>query len=109
MKGEELKERRERNEGSSAKNMRVYVSFFFFFCIFAISWAALAAYGGSQARGLIGPLAAGLRHSHSNTGSEPHLQPTPQLVATLDPEPTSKARDQTHNLRVLVDSSTTEP
>jgi len=24
-------------------------------------------------------------HSHSNTGSEPHLQPTPQLMAMLDP------------------------
>ena len=24
-------------------------------------------------------------HSHSNTGSEPRLQPTPQLMAMLDP------------------------
>ena len=39
--------------------------------------AALAAYGGSQARGRIGATAAGLNHSHSNAGSEPHLQPTP--------------------------------
>ena len=31
------------------------------------------AYGGSQARGLIGAVAAGLCHSHSNAGSEPHL------------------------------------
>ena len=44
----------------------------FFFCLFAISWAALVAYGGSQARGLIGAVATG-------------LQPTPQLMATLDP------------------------
>ena len=29
--------------------------------------------------------AAGLHHSPSNTGSEPHLQPTPQFVAMLDP------------------------
>ena len=29
--------------------------------------------------------AASLRHSHSNIESEPHLQPTPQLMATLDP------------------------
>ena len=43
------------------------------------------AYGGSQARGLIGAVAAGLRKSHSNLGSEPYLQPTPQLTATLDP------------------------
>ena len=30
-------------------------------------------------------LAAGLRHSHSNSGSEPDLQPTPKLMATSDP------------------------
>ena len=56
-----------------------------FFCLFAISWAAPAAYGGSQARYLIGAVASGLRQSHSNPGSEPRLQPTPQLTATLDP------------------------
>ena len=43
------------------------------------------AYGGSQARGLIGAVATGLHHSHSNVGSEPSLQPTPQLTATPDP------------------------
>jgi len=37
------------------------------------------AYGGSQTRGQMGAIATGLRHSHSNTGSEPHLQTTPQL------------------------------
>ena len=58
--------------------------FFFFVCVFAISWAAPAAYGGSQARGQIGAVATGLRQSHSNAGSEPHLQPTPQLTATPD-------------------------
>ena len=51
-------------------------SFFFFF--FAISWAAPAAHGGSQARGRIGAASAGLGHSHSNLGSEPRLQPSPQ-------------------------------
>ena len=56
--------------------------FFFFFCLFR---AALAAYGGSQARGLIGAGAAGLRQSHSNARSKPRLRPTPQLMATLDP------------------------
>ncbi len=40
---------------------------------FAISWAAPAAYGGSQARGRIRVVAAGLRHSHSNVGSKPCL------------------------------------
>ena len=46
-----------------------------------------AAHGGSQARGLIRDVGAGLRQSHSNAGSEPHLRPTPQLMATLDPQP----------------------
>ena len=41
----------------------------------------------SQAKGLIGAAAAGLRHSHSNsnTGSKLSLRPTPQLFATPDP------------------------
>ena len=43
------------------------------------------AYGGSQARDLIGAVAAGPCQSHSNMGSEPLLQPTPQLMVTPDP------------------------
>ena len=43
------------------------------------------AYGGSQARAWIGTVAAGLHQSHSNTGSEPCLQSTPQLTAMPDP------------------------
>ena len=35
-----------------------------------------------MARGWIRTVAAGLHHSHSNTGSKPHPQPTPQLMAT---------------------------
>ena len=59
------------------KNNLGYISFF---------RAALAAYGSSQARGgLIRATVAGLHHSYSNSGSEPHLQRTPQLTATLDP------------------------
>ena len=58
--------------------------FIYLFGLFAIFWAAPAAYGGSQARGPIGAIAAGLRQSHSNAGSEPRLQPTPQLTATPD-------------------------
>ena len=56
--------------------------FFFFFLLFR---AALTPYGGSQARGRIGAAAASLPHSHSNAGSEPRLQPTPQLMAMPDP------------------------
>ena len=47
--------------------------FFFFFYLFVISWAALSAYGGSQARGLIIAVAAGLLQRHSNSGFEPRL------------------------------------
>jgi len=56
-------------------------------CIFLVvvfSRTAPVAYGGSQARGPIGATAPSLHHSHSNTGSKPHLQPTPQLKATPD-------------------------
>ena len=61
------------------------MSFCLFFAVVvvvAISWAAPAAYGGSQARGQIGAVAAGLLQSHSNARSEPRLRPTPQLTAT---------------------------
>ena len=53
-------------------------SFFIFFwsCLLR---AAPAAYGGSQARGLIGVVAASLHHSHSNAVSEPRLRPTPHV------------------------------
>ena len=37
--------------------------FILFFCLFAFSRATPTAYGGSQARGLIGALAASLHHS----------------------------------------------
>jgi len=61
------------------------VGFFLFFWSFCLLRAAPAAYGGSQARGLIGAIATGLCQSHSNAGSEVSLPPTPQLTATLDP------------------------
>ena len=53
--------------------------------LFAISRAIPMAYGGSQARGLIGAVATGVHQGHSNMGSEPRLQPTPKLMATPDP------------------------
>ena len=61
--------------------------YYFFFLSFVFSKTAPRAYGGSQARGQIGPIAAGLRHSHSNAGPELRLQPTPQFKATPDPQP----------------------
>ena len=63
--------------------------FIFVFCLFR---AIPKAHGGSQARGQIGAVAAGLHHSHSNARSEPHLQPTPQLTATPEPLPTEQGQ-----------------
>ena len=66
------------------ENKDFYLFYFIlFFRLFAIYWATPAAYGGSQARGQIG--AASLCQSHSNAGSKPRLQPTPQLMALPDP------------------------
>ena len=65
------------------QQMLIYLFIYLF--IFVFSRAAPEAYGGSQARGPIGAVAAGLHQSHSNAGSEPRLQPAPQLTATLDP------------------------
>ena len=62
----------------------LFFFFFFFFGLFAFSRDAPAAYRGSQARGLIRAVATGLHRSYSNARSEPHLRPTPQLLATLD-------------------------
>ena len=50
------------------------------------------AYGGSQAWGLTGAVAASLCQSHSNARSEPRLWPTPQLMAVLDPQPTEQGQ-----------------
>ena len=46
----------------------------------------------SQARGQIGAIATSLQQSHSNAGSELHLQPMPQLMAMLDPQPTEQGQ-----------------
>ena len=55
------------------------------FSLFFLFRATLSAFGSSQVRGQIIDAAASLHHSHSNTSSEPNLQPTPQLTATLKP------------------------
>ena len=69
-----------------------FLVFFFLFCLFAFSRAAPVAYGGFQAKGLIRAVAAGLRQSHSNARSKPHVQPIPQLTATPDPQPTEQGQ-----------------
>ena len=63
---------------------------FMYVCMYACMYSAFSraapmAYGGSQARDVIGAVAAGLRQSHSHARSQPRLRPTPQLTATLDP------------------------
>ena len=56
-----------------SQNLNTTFFFFLSFCLFVFSRAAPVAYGGAQARGLIGAAASDLRQSHSNAGSEPHL------------------------------------
>ena len=75
------------------------LSIFFFFCLLR---ATPVAYGGSQDRGRIGAVAAGLRHNHSHARSEPCLQPTPQPTAMPDPKPTEQGRDRTCILMLVV-------
>ena len=73
----------------------------FFFHLFAISWAAPAAYGGSQARGQIGAVATGLCRATATRD--------PRRVCNLHQSswqrwifnPLRKARCQTRNLMVL--------
>ena len=59
--------------------------FCFYFVFLPFLGLLPSAHGGSQARGRIGAVAASLHQSHSNPGSKPCLQPTPQLTATPDP------------------------
>ena len=79
----------------------------YFYLFFWLFRATPMAYGGSQAKGLIRAIAASLCQSHSNVGSEPHLQPTLHklqnricnLHCSLQQHqilnPLSEARDQT--------------
>ena len=64
----------------------------FFFCLFAISWATLQHMEVPRLGVLIGAVAACLRQSHSNVGSKPPLQPTPQLRAMPDPQPAEQGQ-----------------
>ena len=75
-----------------------FFSFFFVFCPFR---AAPLAYGGSQARGLIGAVAAGLCQSHSNARSQlrlRYLHHSSWQRWVLNP--LSEGRDRTCNLMV---------
>ena len=58
---------------------------FFCFVLFCFFRGTPMAHRRFQVRGGIGAATAGLYHSHSNSGSEPCLEPTPQLTAMPDP------------------------
>ena len=73
------------NQACQYNHVHLCFFFFIFFCLFAISWAAPEAYGGSQARGLIRAVAAGLHHSSQQC----------QIF-----NPLSEARNRTRNLMV---------
>ena len=73
---------KKQNKQTSEILLRTIVTLFTLFFLFR---AIPMACGGSQDRGPIGAVAAGLRQSHSNSGSKPHLRPTPQLTAMPDP------------------------
>ena len=64
-------------------------------------------YGGSQARGLIGVVSAGLRHSHSNTGAKFCSQNSSRQPWILNPM--SKAREQFTTSWLLVGFISTVP
>ena len=68
--------------------MFLFWGLFCFVCfVFLLFRARREAYGVSQARGRMGAEAASLHHSHSNAGADSHLQPTPQPIAMLHPQP----------------------
>ena len=75
-----------RGDGKAARNVIIFflIIYLFFFLLFR---ATLIAYGGSQARGQIGAIAASLHHSSQQRWI---------------PDPLNEARDQT---RILKDTS----
>ena len=79
---------------SSYPHQHLFVVFcvcvLFFSCLFFR--ATPTAYGGSQARSLIGAFATSLHQSHSNARSELHPRPTPQLTATPYIQPTKQVQ-----------------
>ena len=60
---------------------------FIYLFIYLFFRATSEVYGSSQAKSRIVATAASLYHNQSNSGSEPHLRSTPQLMAIPDPRP----------------------
>ena len=69
----ELPWARKQNNRSDKSQMDTLIYFYLFIIFFCLFRATPMPYEGSQARGLIGAVVTGLRQSHSNAGSEPHL------------------------------------
>ena len=81
--------RHESLTGSYFKGTKL-ISRFFFFLHFP--GPLPIAYGGAQARGRIGAVPTSLHQSYGDTGSKPRLRPTPQLMATPDPQHTEQGQ-----------------
>ena len=79
---------------------RILFLFIFYLFIFVFSRAAPTAYGGSEARGLIGAVATSLCQSHSNGGLSRvcDLHHSSQQCRLLNP--LNEDRDRTRNLMV---------
>ena len=75
-------------------------SFFFFFFVFCPFRPSPVAYGGSQARGLIGAVATSLHHCHSKARSKLLCDLHHSSWQRRILNPLSKARDSTCNLMV---------
>ena len=72
--------------------MDFFFHLFFFFFFF---WGSPVAFGGfffNYSRGPIRAVAVYLFPKPSNARFEPHLQPIPQLMETLDPWPTERGQ-----------------
>ena len=72
----------------------IYFNYINLFCFVFVSFrAGFMAYGGSQVRGPIRAVAAGLHHSHSNVGSKPCLRLNHSSQQCQILNPLRKARD----------------
>ena len=57
--------------------IHIYIHIYIYIYIYSLFRAAPMAYGGSQAMGRIGTIAAGHSHSHSIAGSIPQVRAMP--------------------------------
>ena len=86
-----------------------YFISFYFILLFLSFRAAPATFGSSQAKGGIRAAGAGLQHSHSNVGSEPHLDLHHSSWQCWILNPRSEARDQTQPSWMLAGFVTAKP